>query len=146
MATLEKIPLLVETSDQKVSVELGGNPYVLRVVWNDRFGYFSLSLLEADETPILSGIKMVRDYPLIQRFHKELLPFGDLYFVREKGSADRAGYSDLGVNYGLYYYEPDTVVTPEQVRQEVAAAVLGTVWDSGLTTWDAGLGETLWDQ
>lgn len=144
MALIQKIPLQAETTDQLVSVELDGNPYILRVLWNERFGYFSLSVNAADDTPILTNIKMVKNYPLIGRFKSDLLPAGDIYFVQEKGNAERPGYSDLAVNFGLYYYEADAVVTAQPVRQAVPEAVVGTVWDSNLSTWDTG--STLWDQ
>lgn len=144
MALIQKIPLQAETTDQLVSIELDGNPYILRVLWNERFGYFSLSVNAADDTPILTNIKMVKNYPLIGRFKSDLLPAGDIYFVQEKGNADRPGYSDLAVNFGLYYYEADAIVTAQPVRQAVPEAVVGTVWDSNLSTWDTG--STLWDQ
>ncbi len=144
MATLEKIPLQTETSDQLVTIELGGNPYILRVLWNERFGYFCFSILESDSTPIIVNIKMVKNYPLLAT-HKDIrLPIGDFYFIQEKGKAERPGYSDIGVSFGLYYYEPDIQVTAQPERQEVAAPILGTTWDSSLTIWDSG--DTLWDQ
>lgn len=144
MSLIQKIPLQPNTTDQLVSVELDGNPYILRVLWNERFGYFSLSVLTADEQPILTNVKMVKNYPLIGRFKNTLLPTGDLYFVQEKGNALRPGYSDIALNFGLYYYEADAVVTAQPVRLQVGEAVVGTVWDSNLSTWDTG--STLWDQ
>jgi hypothetical protein len=142
MALLQKIPLSAGVADQKLSVELDGNPYRLRVVWNERFGYFSLTVMTSDDEDILTNIKMVKNYPLTSRFKDTRLPTGSLYFVQEKGTADKADFDDLGVTFGLYYYEPDTVVTTTAV---VAAteAVLGTIWDSGLTEFDEGL--TVWD-
>lgn len=116
MSLIQKIPLQSDTADQLVSVELDGNPYILRVLWNERFGYFSLSVSAADETPILTNVKMVKNFPLIGRFKDVRLPFGDFYFVQEKGNAARPGYSDLAVNFSLYYYEPDPVVTAQLVR------------------------------
>lgn len=116
MSLIQKIPLQPNTTDQLVSVELDGNPYIMRVLWNERFGYFSLSVLTADEQPILTNVKMVKNFPLIGRFQNTLLPAGDLYFVQEKGNAARPGYSDLAVTFSLYYYEPDPVVTAQLVR------------------------------
>ena len=116
MSLIQKIPLQPETTDQLVSVELDGNPYILRVLWNERFGYFSLTVSTADETPILTNIKMVKNYPLTGRFKSPLLPAGDFYFIQEKGYAERATYEDLAVNFALYYYEPNSVVTAQLVR------------------------------
>ena len=108
MSLIQKIPLQHGTTDQSVSVELDGNPYILRVLWNERFGYFSLSVSAANGAAIVQNVKMVKNFPLVARFRNTLLPAGDLYFVQEKGAADRAAYSDLAVNFGLYYFEPDS--------------------------------------
>lgn len=143
MALIQKIPLIAGVADQRLGVELDGNPYRLRVVWNERFGYFSLTVMTADEVEILSNVKMVKNYPLTSRFRNTLLPTGSLYFVQEKGKAAEAGFDDLGVSFGLYYYEPDAVVTAQPVVT-VSEAVLGTLWDSSLTTWDSGA--TVWDE
>lgn len=116
MSLIQKIPLQPDTTDQLVSVELDGNPYILRVLWNERFGYFSFSISAADETPLVTNVKMVKNYPLIGRFKNTLLPAGDFYFVQEKGNAERPAYADLAVNFGLYYYEADAVVTAQPVR------------------------------
>lgn len=107
MSLLQKIPLLADTADQKLSIELGGNPYLLRVLWNERFEYFSLSLNTLADEPIVTNAKMVKNYPLLGRFKDTRLPFGDLYFVQEKGLAARPAYADLAVNCNLYYFEAD---------------------------------------
>lgn len=143
MALTLKIPLLPDVTDQFVSVELDNQPYTIRVLWNERFQYYSLSLYTADRTPILTNIKMVKDYPLIGRFKYPLLPRDELYFVQEKGAPRRPQYGDLAVNFNLYYHEVDVVVTPTIVAEELPVA-LGTEWDSGFTAWDSG--STLWDQ
>jgi hypothetical protein len=143
MATLQKIPLQPETTDQLVSVELGGAPYILRILWNERAGYFALSILTADEQPILTNIKMVKNYSLTGRFKKDLLPAGNLFFVQENGSIDRPGYSDLAVNFGLYYYDPDAEI-PSHPAPAASAVAIGSVWDGGASIWDSG--STSWDQ
>lgn len=144
MSLIQKIPLQTQTTDQVLNVELDGNPYILRVLWNERFGYFSLSISTADDEPILTNLKMVKNYPLTDRFKDTRLPFGDLYFVQERGKADRAGYGDVGgSDFGLYYFEPDAVVTAQPVRQAVAGLLIGSTWDAPFTLWDDG--STLWD-
>ncbi len=107
MALTQRIPLQPNTTDQLVRVELGGNPYILRILWNERGGYFSLTVMTADEAPIVVNVKMVKDYPLVKRFKNTLLPAGELYFVQEKGKSARPTYADLETNFGLYYHERD---------------------------------------
>ena len=116
MSLTQKIPVQGETTDQLLNVELGGNPYLLRILWNERDGYFALSISTVDEVPILQNIKMVKDYPLLGRFKDPRLPAGDIYFIQEKGKTDRPLYSELGTTHGLYYYEADAVVTAQPVR------------------------------
>ena len=140
---IQKIPLLPTTADQTLEIEIGGNPYIMRVMWNERFGYFSLSISTADDEPILTNIKMVKNYSLIGRFKNTLLPVGDFIFLQEKGTIGRPGYDDLETNYGLYYYEMESA-TVDTVSLDPPAALIGTTWDSGITTWDSGT--TLWDQ
>ena len=144
MSLLQKIPLFAQTADQILTIELGGNPYILRVLWNERYGYFSLSISTSDNVPILTNIKMVKNYNLTSRFKDPFLPFGDFYFIHEKGIVDRPTYDDLAVTCNLYYYEPDVEAVPVQVLEQVAPPVIGSIWDSGLSTFDSG--SSLWDQ
>lgn len=144
MTLIQRIPLSADTTDQRLSVSLGGNPYILRVLWNERFGYFSLSVLTSDDAVILENIKMVKNYPLTSRYKDTRLPFGGFYFIQEKGYAYRPGYDDLAVNFNLYYYEADAEITAQPVREQITAAIIGTVFDDGATPWDSGA--TLWDQ
>lgn len=127
MSLLQQIPLQAGFTDQNIDIELDGNPYNIRVLWNERFGYFSLSISTADEVPILKNIKMVKNYPLIGRFKNNLLPVGDIFFVQENGTVDRPVYEDLSVNFNLYYYEPDIIAGTNIVREEVHQAILGTL-------------------
>lgn len=144
MSLLQKIPILPELSDQSVTVELDSNPYEIRVLWNERFEYFSLSVTSVTGEPILKNIKMVKNYPLTTRYKNTLLPFGSFYFVQEKGKSDKASFEDLGTNYGLYYFEADPVALPQPLRQRVFEALLGSDWDSNFTEWDEG--STVWDE
>ena len=144
MSLIKKIPLLSETTDQTISIELGGNPYILRVLWNERYGYFSLSINTADDEPILTNIKMVKNYDLTSRFKDIRLPYGWMYFIQEKGKNARPIYSDIGVNCNLYYYEPDAEEAVTQVFEIVSEPQIGSIWDSGMSSYDGG--DSVWDQ
>lgn len=102
---LNEIPLIAGQADQTLDVTLDGNPYTLRILWNTRFEYFSLSISEKDGDTILTNIKMVNNYPLLKRF-KRLPMDGDLYFIHRGGATYRPTFDDIGTNtYGLYYYD-----------------------------------------
>lgn len=141
---LEEIPLLPDTTDQLVDVVLSDNPYTLRVLWNETFGYFSLSVFEREGAVIFENIKMVKNYPLIKRFKDTRLPVGELYFIDNKNKNPRALYSSIGTNdYSLMYFVPEVVTSVESVVITAAPAVSGSIWDSGLTVFDVGASS--WD-
>jgi len=141
---LEEIPLLPDTTDQLVDVVLSDNPYTLRVLWNETFGYFSLSVFEREGAVIVENIKMVKNYPLIRRFKDTRLPVGELYFIDNKNKNPRALYTSIGTNdYSLMYFVPDIVTAVESVVITAVPAVSGSIWDSGLTVFDGGASS--WD-
>lgn len=104
---LEEITLLSDTTDQLLSVVLSDNPYTLRVLWNENYGYFSLSIYEREGDVIVENVKMVKNYPLLGRFKNTKLPLGDLYFVDNKNKNARPIYESIGTgDYSLVYYVP----------------------------------------
>ena len=148
---LAEIPLLSDTTDQTVDVVLSDEPYTLRVLWNEKFQYFALSVLERSGTIIIENIKMVPNYPLIGRFKDTRLPVGDFFFYNEQATTSgiRPTYYSIGddateTKFGLLYYVPDVVEEVSTVSVSTAAPVSGSVWDSGLSTWDSG--SSVWDE
>ena len=104
---LEEIPLVSGSADQTVDVTLDNIPYTIRVLWNERFQYWSLSIYYRDGSPILLNIKMVNNYPLVKRFAR-LQMKGELFFMNRAGLSYRPGFDDVGGQYGLFYYDPET--------------------------------------
>lgn len=141
MTILQEIPLIAGSADQTLDVTIADVPYTLRVLWNERFGYWSLSISYRDGEAILTNIKMVNNFPLVGRFQR-LNMAGDLYFVHRAGKTHRPTYDDAGGEYGLFYYDPETVadlpvpITPRGSTQ--------TIWDGGNTIWKDGSVITNW--
>lgn len=144
MATLQKIPVTAGVADQVLQITLDDNPYKLRILWNERFQYFSLSIYTTDDVAILLNVKMVKNYPLTDRFHNILLPYGVFFFIQDSGTTLAPTFDELGVTHNLYYYEPDVTVSAQGVVSTTTETTIGTLWDSDLTTWDSD--STLWDQ
>lgn len=129
---LNQIPLLNDTTDQTLDVSIEDTPYTLRVLWNEKHKYFSLSISEIDGFILLENIKLVNNFALVQRFRR--LAFkGELFFVRKDGKdLMPTDLSDLD-RFALYYYDAET-----PVNYPALATVLGasqTVWDDGFTIW-----------
>lgn len=130
MSILQEIPLQSGKSDQTLDVTIAETPYTLRVLWNERFGYWSLSISYRDGEAILTNIKMVNNWPLTGRYRRLELD-GDFYFVHKAGKTYRPTYDDVGCEYGLYYFDPETVAdlpTPIAPRGSTQS-----VWDGGNT-------------
>jgi len=116
---LLEIPLVTSVTDQTLNVTLDNVPYTLRVLWNERFQYFALSINERDGDVILDNIKMVNNYPLVKRFQK-LVMKGDLYLLHKGGKTVRPTFESLGTDYGLYYYDAETpIVYPTPIKPVV---------------------------
>ena len=112
MAALYKIELQPAAADQWVTTVLDGTPYRLRVLWNERGGYFALSIYTPEDDAILENVKMVKNYGLIQRFADIRLPSGELYFVQDNGTSERPGFDDLATTHNLYYFQQDKAELP----------------------------------
>lgn len=135
-----EIPLVAQSSDQTLDIVIADIPYNLRVLWNERFQYFALSIQEKGGDPILTNVKMVPYYPLVGRYQR--LPFaGDIYFIHRGGKTYRPGYDDIGGNaYGLFYFDPET---PATYPLPLSVPPLISYWDLGFSIWDGGA--SVWD-
>lgn len=107
---LYEIPLTANTVDQTLDTTIEGVPYTLRVVWNVRFEFFTLTVRQRGGADILTGVKLVPYFPLVARYRK--FPFkGDLYFIHRAGLKYRPGFEDIGGDaYGLFYYDAETPI------------------------------------
>lgn len=137
----EAIRPIPDAADQLIDVVLSDNPYTLRILWNERAGYWGLSIFERDGPVILENIKMVKDSPLIGRYKDTRLPGGEIYFVDKKARATRPGFNAFN-DYVLVYFVPDVAQVSLSSVQPIDITS-GSIWDDGLTIWDDGL--SVWD-
>ena len=140
---LQEIPLLAGYADQTADVTIAGEPYTIRMLWNERFGYWSLSLSERDGNELLTNIKCVNNYPLVSRYRKTTFA-GDLFFVHRGGKTYRPTYDDVGDRYGLFYYDPEEA--KEYPTPLSAVGFISSIWDNGTTQWDVvdDVGTSVW--
>lgn len=104
---LNFITLSPGQTDQTADITIANQPFTIRVLWNTRFEYFSLTISDRSGAAILTNVKMVATYPLVKRF--KLFTFaGDFYFLSASNSGLRPTFDDLGSDYNLYYYDPET--------------------------------------
>ena len=135
MTILVEIPILPQVADQTLNVTLDNEPYTLRLMYNVRFDFFSLSLAEKDGDSLVQGIKVVHNYPLINRFQKTKFK-GDIYLLHKGGKDIRPTFDNVGIEFGLYYYDAETL--PDYPVPNIALGSSQSVWDGSNTIWDSG--------
>ena len=141
MTFLLEIPLTPNSADQRLDVTISDVPLTLRVLWNERFGYWSLSVSYRDGEAILTNIKMVNNTPLTWRYRR--LPLaGDFFFVHKSGKTYRPTYDDVGGEYGLYYYDPDDAL--DLPVPAVPRGSTQSIWDGGNTIYIDGAVVSNW--
>lgn len=94
---------------QEISLE--EKVYKFRFYWNDRFDYWSMAILNFEDTIVLSGIKLVLNYELIQRYRHRDIPQGQLYVIDPSDTLVRIGREDLDNTVNLIYVEVEDFAT-----------------------------------
>lgn len=104
------LPLVPSVPFQRFSTTLDGVPYVIDVKWNGRAGVWSLDLLDEDEDPIRSGVRIVLGAVLGRRgiaLTDPRMPTGFLVAIDLSGEGVDAGLDDLGDRVQVHYYSAD---------------------------------------
>lgn len=84
-------------------VELDGIEYRLALAWNRRGEHWSLLLSLADGSPVVSGIRIVADTPLLAAVSHPDRPIGELVALDTSGASLDPGRDDLGQRVLLMY-------------------------------------------
>ena len=101
-----RIKPLADRAFQSHRVELDGSTYQLDLAWNGRAECWCLSLALEDGTPLVSGLALVSNAPILNRFKfREGMPAGELIAADLTGKISCANYTQLGSEVELIYYE-----------------------------------------
>lgn len=99
------IPQLVQ------DVVLEGVSYKLRYHYNDRESLWYLSVNTSENSPIVEGIKIVLDIPLLRKSADNTLPLGEIIAIERDFFSDSAGQppslTDLGTRVDLFYIDEE---------------------------------------
>ena len=99
------IPVRPGVPHFREEVELERVTYGFEFRWNERANAWFLSLSDAEGNALVSGIRVVTDFPLLFRFRKAGLPPGRLVVADTTGAGLDAGLHDFGLQRKLLYYE-----------------------------------------
>jgi hypothetical protein len=101
----QTIPLRSDLQHYDMQVTLDGVIYTLELRWNRREGFWYMSLLLEDGTPLVLSLKLVLDHPLGCRCRDARRPPGALIAVDTSTQHLDPGLSDLGSRVLLVYFE-----------------------------------------
>lgn len=84
-------------------IALEGVVYRMAFKWNHLYEFYTMDILTFEGSAIVTGVKLVINYPLINRYGNPLLPPGELIAVDTTGKLDRIGFDNLGEEVKLIY-------------------------------------------
>jgi hypothetical protein len=100
------IPTSTTEARYKQLVSIDGVDYTLQFDWNQREGKWYLRVLINDEI-LVSGVKIVVNYSLLDKFKDTRMPSGILMALDSIGEDDDPGLTDLGNRVKLTYITSD---------------------------------------
>lgn len=99
--TIVEIP--VTSRPQTFRVNLGGNSYACRLMWNKPAQFWVLDIANNIAEPIISGIPLVTGCDLIEQYEYANIR-GRLFVMTTMGPPDDIpGFRDLGQRSHLYF-------------------------------------------
>lgn len=108
------IPVFPEDASSTQTIAIEGDTYQLQIYWNVRDEYWYFSLFLPDNTPVLTGVKMVVNYTLISSFYQDNVPLGDFVLFDDSGNNDPCGRDELGSRCAFLYITSDDAVFTEE--------------------------------
>ena len=105
MSDIVEIPTVTDDPSFKLRTELEDVTYIIRLDWNTRVEKWHISIFDADENPLLSGIPLNVDTDLIGPLRIAGLPPGLLMLFDTRGENAEAGRDDLFENISQLLYK-----------------------------------------
>ncbi|HHX2502458.1 TPA: phage baseplate plug family protein [Neisseria subflava] len=89
-----KIPL-IDANDFEVEAELDDVTYFLHFAWNDEAEIWTLSVANANNESVLSGVRIITNYPLLGNYPHLDLPKGYLIATCLDSAKPNIGRNDF---------------------------------------------------
>lgn len=102
----KQLPLFDDSLNYSYQIDLDGTVYNINVRYNHREDYWHLSLYLTDNTPLVTGVRMVYDTDLVGRFKQANLPPGILLLTNDAG-LESMGQEDVRDSKLIYITEEE---------------------------------------
>lgn len=88
-----------------MQITLSSEIFVLEFTWNSLNEFWVMDIFNRDELPIIYGIVIVPDYPLLQAFQVDGKPKGEIICQNIVNGDDVIRRFDMSQKFELVYYE-----------------------------------------
>lgn len=102
-----QIPVIEGAAFQRQRIALDGRLYTLGLAWNQWASFWSLSLWDSEESPILLGLRIAVNWPLLRYYkYDPRCPQGEIIAHDLTGDGSDPGFDDFGIGkrVELTYY------------------------------------------
>lgn len=101
--TAQIMPTRADLARYSFTIDLDDVTYNLSFEWCDRDSGWYFSISDTNGVALLSGRRVVLDYPLISIYRDPRLPAGTFIALDSTGKGIEAGFTDLGQRVKLFY-------------------------------------------
>lgn len=102
-----QIPVLEDSAYQTQRIALDGRLYTLGLAWNQWASFWSISLWDSEDSPIVLGLRVVANWPMLRFYRYDTrTPPGEIIAHDLTGDGSPPGYDDFGIGkrVELTYY------------------------------------------
>ena len=94
-------------------IDIDNITYRFSFIYNNRGDYWSMTISDLTDNIIISGIKLILGYDLLEPYHYLAIPIGKLFIVDETMSFDRISKDDFvnDRNLQMIYATEDELAT-----------------------------------
>lgn len=95
-----------------MDVQLDRSVFTIRANYNTRMDTWTIDLITGDGVRLLSGVRVVKDYPLLPGWRDERFPQGQLFAVspgnRRNQDPERTAFEGDPPAFRFVYVEPES--------------------------------------
>lgn len=94
-----------EPSYWREQITLSGVVFVFAFKWNALNEFWVMDIYDSEEQPLILGIKIVPNYPLLDQYSVDGMPSGEIICQNIVAAPDTISRFDMSQKFELVYYE-----------------------------------------
>ena len=118
-----RIPVFEQNTAYSYTIQLEGRSYRFTFTWNERTRFWYLDIDDDQDAPVLSGIRVVIEWPLTSRYRSAALPEGLLIAFELDASLDDPAFEDLGTRVSLAYLDSSELEESPDAESDIFTIV-----------------------